>query len=261
MNIGFLIIPSFLAGILTFLAPCSLPLVPGYLSFISGTSGRKGAGARARIFLNAVFYVIGFSVVFMFLGSLFGLGGAALIQYRFLITRIGGALVVFFGLFLLFPAFSHLTRGRIDASRVPLFSFLMRERVLRIAGKLRPGTPGSSLAFGAIFAAGWTPCVGPILATVLTLAASSATLGQGAFLMFVFSLGLAIPFLGTALAIGWVSEHIARAGKYLAWVSVVGGAFLVVLGIMMMTNNFGLWVSLFYRAFDFINYQALLQYL
>lgn len=254
MEVTQFIIPTFIAGTLTFLAPCTLPLVPGYLSFISGSSLQDlrnpdlAKRTRFRIFLNGLLYVIGFSAVFILLGSLFGLGGAAFLQYRFLITRIGGLFVILFGLFLLAPT-------------LPMFRFLLRERSLPLVNRLRPGNPLSSLVFGGTFAFGWSPCVGPILGTVLTFAASSATVGSGTFLLTVFSAGLAIPFLGTALAIGWVSQHVAKITKYLSWVSAIGGAFLIVLGIIMFTDNFQVFISVFYQVFDFINYESLLEYL
>ncbi|MDZ4231979.1 MAG: cytochrome c biogenesis protein CcdA, partial [Candidatus Pacearchaeota archaeon] len=119
----------------------------------------------------------------------------------------------------------------------------------------------SSLLFGGTFALGWSPCIGPILGSVLTLAASSATVGQGAFLLGVFSLGLAVPFLAVALGIGWAFEHLGRLGAYANWVGIAGGVFLLFLGALMLTNNFGWWLGAAYRLFDFINYEALLNYL
>ena len=262
-----LIIPAFIAGILTFLAPCILPLVPGYLSFISGTSARdlqdpaRAKGARLRIFLNGLFYVLGFSAIFIILGSLFGLGGGLFFQYRGVIAQIGGVFVILFGLFLLVPAISSLTQGRLNLYRIFPFSLLLNERQVSLARGLKPGTPGTSFLFGGTFALGWSPCVGPILGSVLTLAASSATVGQGALLLMVFSLGLAVPFLAVALGIGWASAHLTKLGKYLNWVGVAGGAFLIFLGIVMLTNKFAWWLGAAYRLFDFINYEALLNYL
>ncbi|MCH7828328.1 sulfite exporter TauE/SafE family protein [Patescibacteria group bacterium] len=255
------ILAAFVAGIITFLAPCTLPLVPGYLSFISGSSvadlqdPTKAKKARLKIFLNGVFYVIGFSAVFILLGSLFGLGGAVFFQYRSLITRIGGVLIIFFGLFLLAPAITSLSKGKINLLHFPLFRFLVPERQMRVLGKLKPGTPFSSLMFGGTFAVGWTPCVGPILGAILTFAASSATVAKGAFLLFVFSLGLAVPFLLTALAIGWASKHFAKLGRYLNWVAIVGGVFLIILGIFMVTDSFVIWIAYVYNALQFLNYE------
>lgn len=247
-----LIIPSFIAGILTFLAPCTLPLVPGYLGFISGVSLKDlkspemAKGARRKIFLNGVFYVLGFSLVFIILGSLFGLGGAALVRHRIWLSRIGGIFVLFFGLFML------------GVLRLP---FLNAEKRLERIRFVKPGNPISALVFGATFAFGWTPCVGPILGSILTLAASSATVGQGAFLLTVFSFGLAVPFLIIAGSIGSASVYLAKISKYLNVVSFIGGVFLVFLGILLLTNNLSSWISYFYGLFDFINYESLLDYL
>lgn len=247
-----LIIPAFIAGILTFLAPCTLPLVPGYLGFISGVSTSdlqdptRAKIARRKIFLNGVLYVIGFSLVFIVLGSLFGLGGAALIKYRLWFSRIGGVFVIFFGLFMM------------GILKLP---FLNVEKHIGGVKALKPGNPTSSLIFGAAFAFGWTPCVGPILGSILTLAASSATIGQGAFLLAVFSLGLAVPFLIIAASVGSASAYLAKLSKYLNVISVIGGVFLVFLGVLLLTNNLGVWISYFYQIFNFINYEKLLDYL
>ncbi|HEY4510183.1 MAG TPA: cytochrome c biogenesis protein CcdA [Candidatus Paceibacterota bacterium] len=238
------LISAFFAGIVTFFAPCTFPLVPAYLSFIAGSGKTK-----SHIFLNGVLYVIGFSSVFILLGTLFGLGGSFLFQYKEILVKLGGVLVIALGLYMAGSALG-----------LPFFRFLETDRRFRLAGKLTPGKPISSLLFGASFALGWSPCVGPILGVILTLAASSATIGQGTFLLFVFSLGLAIPFLLTALAVGWASEHFAKIAKYLNWVSVIGGIFLVTLGLMMLMNSYIFWIGLVYRFFAVfgINYEEAL---
>lgn len=238
------LISAFVAGIITFLAPCTFPLVPGYLSFITG-SGRT----RSKIFLNGVLYVVGFSSVFILLGTLFGLGGSFVFQYKEILIKFGGVFVTLFGLLMVGSALN------IHALR-----FLEADRRFRLGGKLTPGKPISSLLFGATFALGWSPCVGPILGVILTLAASSATVGQGALLLSIFSLGLALPFLLTALMVGWASTHFASIAKYLKWVSIIGGIFLILFGIMMATGNFVFWVGFAYRFFALfgINYEQVL---
>lgn len=247
-----LVVPAFIAGILTFLAPCTLPLVPGYLGFISGVSAQdlqdplKIKSARKKIFLNGLLFVIGFSLIFILLGSLFGLGGSALVQYRPWLSRIGGIFVILFGLFM------------IGVLRLP---FLNVEKHVGGVKVLKPGNPISSLIFGATFAFGWTPCVGPVLGSILTLAAASTTVGQGAFLLSIFSLGLAVPFLVVAAGIGSASSFIAKLSKYLNVISVIGGLFLVFLGILLLTNTFGIWIAYFYQWLSFINYEQLLDYL
>lgn len=256
MDVATLIIPSFIAGFLTFVAPCTLPLVPGYLGFISGVSledlkdPQKSKKARLRIFLNGLFYVIGFSIIFILLGSLFGLAGSILAKYRILLSRVGGVFVIFFGLYMILGVF-----------KLPIFNFLSREKQFRVGRFIKPGTPSSSLIFGSAFAFGWTPCVGPILGSVLLLASASATVLQGAFLLAVFSMGLAIPFLLIALGIGSAAKYLNKISRYLGFVSVIGGVFLIFLGVLLVTNQFALWLAYAFQLFNFIDYEILLDYL
>jgi len=247
-----LVVPAFIAGLLTFLAPCTLPLVPGYLGFISGVSAQdlqdplKAKSARRKIFLNGLLFIIGFSAVFILFGTVAGFFGQALFQYRIWLSRIGGVFVIFFGLFML------------NILKIP---FLSKEIQIKTPAIFANGKPVNSLIFGAAFGFGWTPCVGPILGSILTLAAASATALQGAFLLSVFSFGLAIPFLAIAAGIGSASSHIAKISKYLNIVSMIGGVFLIFLGILLFTNNLGVWIGYFYQWFGFINYDRLLDYL
>jgi len=247
-----LIIPAFIAGILTFLAPCTLPLVPGYLGFISGVSLKdlddptKSKRIRWKIFLNGLFFVFGFSAVFIFLGTLAGLGGQALFPYRIWLSRIGGIFVITFGLFMM------------NILKVP---FINRNAQIKVPTFFQRGKTINSFLLGSAFGLGWTPCVGPILGSILTLAATGGTVGQGAFLLSIFSLGLAIPFLIIAIGIGSASAYLNKISKYLNTISVIGGAFLVFLGILLLTNKLGVWIGYFYQLLDFINYDALLNYL
>lgn len=246
-----LAIPAFIAGLLTFLAPCTLPLVPGYLGFISGVSSQdlqdpaKAHQAKKKVFLNGVLYVIGFSLVFIILGSLFGLGGAALAKYRIWLSRIGGVFVIFFGLYML------------NIFKLPFLNFEKR----LVPSSIKPGSPAASFLFGSSFAFGWTPCVGPILGSILLLSSSSGTVGQGAALLAIFSAGLAVPFLAIAAGIGRASNFLSRASKYLKWVSVIGGIFLIFLGVLLVTNQFAAWLGYAYGLFDFFDYDKLLDYL
>lgn len=247
-----LIISAFVAGILTFLAPCTLPLVPGYLAFVSGASlkdfrdEKQSMSARRKIFLNGLFFVFGFSAVFMLFGMAAGALGSLLSVYKLQFSRIGGVFVILFGLFMF------------EALHLPWLQHTKRFHIPRI---FRRGTLRNSLLLGAVFGFGWTPCVGPILGTVLFLAGTTATMWQGTFLLGVFSLGLAIPFLLLAIMIGSASlwaHHLARFGKIL---TLVGGVFLIFLGVLLLTDSFGLFSSLLYRWFDFIHYDGLIQYL
>jgi cytochrome c-type biogenesis protein len=248
-----LIVPAFFAGVLTFLAPCTLPLVPGFLAFIGGVDVHGDAGfsgaVRRRIFLNGLLYTIGFSIVFVLMGLLVGLGGARLIMYRDVLTKVGAVFVIFFGLYLL------------GASRLQILSWMQRERVFHPSSVLRPGNPLSSFLFGATFAFGWTPCIGPILGSVLFLASSSSTIGQGGVLLGVFALGLALPFLLLAIAIGSATQMVRRLQRWLPMINRLGGLLLVVLGVLLLVDGFGWWNALIYDLFSFINYDRLLDHL
>lgn len=240
--VGPLIIPSFVAGLLTFLAPCTLPLLPAYLSFVSGVSikkvrdGKLSKEDRRAIALNGVLYSAGFTVVFVGLGLLAGYGGSFIVQYRDVLSRIGGVLVIFFGLFILFGE---------------RFSFLSKlASVKRLNLKhLEPGTPLSAFLFGAAFAIGWTPCVGPILGSVLFLATNSSTIWSGGLLLLMFSLGLALPFVFMSFAFGYALQLLKRIEKYLKIFSAIGGVILIVLGLLLVLDKFGYWVSWFYSLF------------
>lgn len=248
-----IIIPTFIAGVLTFLAPCTLPLVPGYLGFISGSSmedlkdPEKAPKARRKIFINGFFFMLGFSAVFIIMGTLVGFIGATILApYRLWLGRIGGVFVILFGLFML------------NVLKLP---FLQREFQIKAPSVLGRGRSSNSFILGSAFAFGWTPCVGPILGSVLLLASTSTTALQGGLMLAVFSMGLAIPFLLIALGIGSASRYIQNISKYLNFVSVIGGIFLIFLGILLLTDNIGLLISWGYQLFQFINYDKLLDYL
>lgn len=251
IGLGF-IFSAFIAGILTFLAPCTLPLVPAYLGFISGVSKEdledetKRDEVRRRIFLNGVFFILGFSIVFIVFGTLAGIIGQGLTPYRIWLTRIGGVFVIIFGLFML------------GVFNIP---FLQADKRLRAPKWLKIGKPSSSFIIGSAFAFGWTPCVGPILGSILLLASTSGDALQGTLLLTVFSAGLAIPFLLVALGFSHATTYITKMSKYLKWVSFVGGIFLIILGMLLVTNNFNLLVQYGFQLFDFIEYDALLDYL
>lgn len=249
-----LLIPAFFSGVLTFLAPCTLPLLPSFLAFISGNSfedfkdPEKRHKVDSSVVKNAVMYVIGFSVVFIALGSFFSLLGFVFAPYQRWIARISGLFVIFFGFYL------------VGLSRWKIFQGLMREKKFYV-GSLTPGRPASSFIFGAAFAFGWTPCVGPILGAVLALASTRTTVWQGAFLLFVFSLGLALPYLIVAFAYGSAVRYIAKTGKILNIISIIGGIFLILVGLFLITSSYTNFIGYFYRWFSFVNYSAILNYL
>jgi cytochrome c-type biogenesis protein len=248
-----LVIPTFLAGILTFLAPCTLPLVPGYLGFISNVSSDdlsdpvKARKAKRKVFLNGVFFILGFSIVFILFGVLAGLFGGAVSVYRVWLTRIGGVFVILFGLFML------------GLLRLPVLN--AEKGGLKVPKILERGKYSSSLALGSAFGIGWTPCVGPVLGSVLILASTSTTALQGGFLLAVFSVGLAIPFLLVALGIGSATERIKKITKYLGVISKIGGVFLILLGILLVFDRMSLLLSYGFQLLEFLNYDAIVDYL
>ncbi len=235
-----LIPAAFLAGVLMFLAPCTLPIVPGYLAFIAGGEG------RGRMVKNAVAFVIGFSVIFILLGTFAAALGTLLGPWREILTRAAGALIILFGLTML------------GLLRLPV---LTQERRARIPKFLRVGRPESSALIGALFAIGWSPCIGPILGSILFIASVSATAVQGALLLGVFSLGLGIPFVLSAVFMEKIGSWFVRAGKTASALSYIGGIVLIIVGALMLTGQIGLLVTWGFGAFDFAGYKSLLNHL
>lgn len=243
---------AFIAGLITFLAPCTLPLVPGYLGFISGiplkdledpAMARK---VRWKIFLNGFFFTLGFGAIFVILGTAIGLLGGALAQYQIWLNRIGGVLIILFGLFML------------DVIKIPI---LQIEHKLRLPSFIRRGNPTSSFIMGTAFGTGWTPCVGPILGAILTLSATLDGALQGALLLSVFSVGLAIPFWIIALGIGEAAHYIEKFTKYLRIISVVGGLFLIFLGILLFIGKLGLLISWGFQLMSFFGFEQFEEFL
>jgi cytochrome c-type biogenesis protein len=228
MNTDISITLALVAGLASFLSPCVLPLVPVYVSLISGASVNdlKNAETAARlrwvVFTNSITFVIGFSIVFMSLGVAAGLLGTRLSSSLPLITRGAGVLVIIFGLHmagvLKIPFLYQDTRSQASTGKGPIGSFLM----------------------GLAFAAGWSPCVGPILAGILVLAANKETVFQATGLLGVYSIGLAIPFLLTALAISQFLQLLNKFKRHLHKVEVTAGVLLIGIGLLIVTNNFTL---------------------
>jgi len=217
---------AFLAGLLSFLSPCVLPLIPSYVGFLTGLTLEELEARRGTAFLHGLWFVAGFSLVFIVLGVTASALGVWLLHSQVWIGRIGGAVVILFGLYLL-----GLLRP----------AFLMRERKVQLARKPL-GYAGSALV-GVTFGAAWTPCIGPILGAILTLAAAQASVGHGAALLAVYSIGLAIPFLVTALALDRFLVWFQRFRPYLVWVERIAGVVLIVLGLLLVTDRFTLIAS------------------
>ena len=215
---------AFLAGLLSFLSPCVLPLVPSYLSYVTGMSGVAELQARRHIaLLHAALFSLGFTLIFVALGASATALGRLLNHYQQWIERAGGALIVVFGLYTL------------GVLKIGVFS-----RELRVdLGRQPVGFLGSVLA-GMAFGAGWTPCIGPILGAILLYTGSQADLGKGIPLLVSYSLGLALPFLAAAAALEAFLRWFQRFRRYIGWVERVAGVLLIVVGVMMV---FG-WLSL-----------------
>jgi len=238
MNL-FLIPSAFLAGFLMFFAPCTLPTVPGFLGFISGSS-------KKHSLRNAIFYVFGFMLIFILLGGIFGIGGAALRQYRLILQRVGGLFIIFFGL---------TTTGLF---RHPIFQWTFN---FPLSKRLKPGHPLSSFLFGIAYGLGWTPCIGPVLGSILLLASSLESVYLGILLLIVFSVGLAVPYLLVASGFTSIINRAKPFRPVFRGIEIAGGILMIIIGLFLVSNKFGLMVSTTFKLFDFINYDGLLKYL
>jgi cytochrome c-type biogenesis protein len=232
------LLAAFGAGLLSFISPCVLPLIPGYLSYISGLSldemrgtpavaGAAGVavaartGVRRQVVLSSLAFIVGFSLVFISLGAAASAIGQFLAREQALFNRIAGAVIIVFGLH---------TMG------VLRIEWLYQEKRVHTSNK-PAGFLGAGLV-GIAFAFGWTPCIGPILAGILALAGSQDTVAQGVRLLAVYSLGLGVPFLATALMIDRFFGAMARVRRYYHTIELVSGALLVVIGVLIFTNKF-----------------------
>jgi cytochrome c-type biogenesis protein len=215
------LVVAFAAGLLSFLSPCVLPLVPSYIGFLTGMSLADVSVRRRVALAHALLFVLGFSLVFILLGASATALGRALNYYQQWLQRIGGVLIILFGLVCL---------GVIKSG------FLSRERRVEVERK-RVGYLGSALV-GMAFGAGWTPCIGPVLGAILGLAATSQDLSRGVLLLASYSAGLAVPFLLAAVALEAFLEWFQRFRRYLPWVMRVSGALLIFVGVLMVTGEF-----------------------
>ncbi|OQW64877.1 MAG: cytochrome C biogenesis protein [Nitrospira sp. ST-bin4] len=220
------LIAAFSAGLLSFVSPCVLPLVPSYISYITGLSVEQLTDASERvkfkkaIVLNSLLFIAGFSSVFIAFGASASLLGQVLITYQDHIRRFGGVLIVVFGLYLL---------GILN------LNFLKMEH--RFQFRSRPAGYLGSFLIGVAFAAGWTPCVGPVLGSILLYASTTDSLVSGVVLLTSYSLGLGLPLFLTALGVDRFLAYFKQARAYLWGVSTVSGVFLVVVGVMIYANS------------------------
>jgi cytochrome c-type biogenesis protein len=214
---------AFTAGILSFLSPCVLPLVPSYLSFITGMSLedlQEGVDRRATM-IHSLLFVLGFTIIFVALGASASFLGQFLRYYEVWIARVGGVIIILLGI--------HLT-GLIQ------FTKLMGEA--RVHLKDKPAGYMGTLAVGIAFGAGWTPCIGPVLGAILTYAASQDQFWSGVSLLTVYSAGLAVPFLASAAAVNWFLETFKSLRKYLMPIQIASGVLLIFLGVLLVTGSF-----------------------
>jgi cytochrome c-type biogenesis protein len=230
---------AFLAGLASFLSPCVFSLVPVYISYLGGQKASQvslngDCTGRFDAVKQGLAFVFGFSVVFVLLGMAAGAMGSLLYPIRYWLTRVGGIVVIIFGL------------NMIGLIRIPFLQYDLRHHtIMQKTTGLLP-----SFLMGVFFSAGWTPCVGPTLGAILTMAMSGGSLLEGGLLLSIYSLGFGIPFIVAAFAIDWICGILARYGKYLHYVEIVMGIVVVIIGIMLFLGTFNE-LARFGQFFDF----------
>ena len=217
---------AFAAGLLSFVSPCVLPLVPSYITYITGltleelTTQTERKGVRAIIIANSLLFIAGFSIVFIAFGASASLVGQLLVTYQDFIRKLGGVLIVVFGLYVM---------------GILKIKFLMAEK--RVHLKSRPAGYVGSVLVGVAFAAGWTPCVGPILGTILVYASTTDSMLTGVELLSSYSLGIGLPLFITALAVDSFLNYFKKVRAYMYGISVASGIFLVLVGVLIYSNS------------------------
>lgn len=228
------LIAAFTAGLISFLSPCVLPLIPSYLSYLAGTTLAELArtetkGVRLAVLGNAFLFVMGFSLIFVLLGLSASTIGTLLLQYQALLRKLSGVIVMIFGL--------HM-------AGVLKLQLLNLEKQFHF--RPRKAGPLSALLLGMAFSAGWTPCIGPVLGSILLLAGNSASLSTGAYLLSAYSLGLGVPFLVAALSWGWFLQGLKRYGTWMPRLVKASGWVLVGAGLLILTdswNRLSFWLT------------------
>jgi len=220
------VLTAFFAGVVSFLSPCVLPLIPGYISFISGLSleelskGGEQRSARRKAGLGSIAFVMGFSVVFTLLGASASVIGQFLVDHIVTLSRIAGVIIILFGLHTI--------------GILPIKWLYMEKRFQTT--NVAPGLVGA-FVMGLAFAFGWTPCIGPILAAILAFAATQETVAQGIFLLFVYSMGLGIPFIITGFALNAFLKFFQHYKRFIRWGEVAAGMLLIFVGVLMFSNK------------------------
>jgi cytochrome c-type biogenesis protein len=222
---------AFLAGLVSFLSPCVLPLVPSYVTFVTGmtldeltATGERAARRRAAV--HAALFVLGFGLVFVVLGATATVLGSTLRRSLPLMQQVGGVVIALFGLYLL---------GVLRPAA------LLRERRVHLASK--PSGMAGTVVVGAAFGAGWTPCVGPVLASILLYSGTQSTMGEGMLLLVAYTLGLGIPFFVSAVGLNWYLAGVGHVRRWLVPLERIAGAVLVVMGVLLFTGKFAVMSS------------------
>jgi cytochrome c-type biogenesis protein len=219
---------ALLAGLVSFASPCILPLVPGYLAYIGGFSdgtiaaSQRDKRGRSRLLVGVGLFILGFTVIFVLTGVVFGAAGFWLNQYRDLITRIAGIVVILLGL-------------------VFVGQFGAMQRTLKTSWRPKMGLAGAPL-LGAVFAVGWTPCTGPTLTAINSLSLTSGSPWQGGLLALFYSLGLGIPFLIIALGFNWATRTVHFLKRHTRAINLFGGILLIVIGVLMVSGIWNVWL-------------------
>ncbi len=219
---------AFLGGFLSFISPCVLPLLPAYISYMSGvsvdqlTDQERPASLIPSVAISSLLFVAGFSLVFIVLGASATVFGRLIAGHMGILRKVAGIVLVIFGLHTM-----HIFR----------IGFLNYEKRLHL--KTRKMTGAEAFVMGVVFAFGWTPCIGPILASILAMAGTQESLTLGIFLLFVYAMGLGIPFILTGLATGWSLSFFDRFKRHFKAVEIVSGLLLVIIGILIFTNRLG----------------------
>ena len=217
------IISAFLAGLLSFFSPCVFPLIPGYISYIANDSNNK-----MKIFIRSFGFVIGFSIVFILLGATASFVGNIFIKYKNILMKFGGVIIILFGL-----------------QMVGLFNlnFLNKNKRFKLPKSVNWI---SSILIGMAFGAGWTPCVGPILGSILVFASTKSTIYDGVLLLAFYSLGIGIPFLLTSLLLNQLNKFLSKIESKLNILKRIGGIILIIFGLLIFTNNLFIITNYFY---------------